>query len=308
MNFLKGKKLPIGHFFLALAAGFMFFLLPTEAKVQCEQQFWELYVLSLSVIITVVLLLIVKKYEVTGVALITATSLLAMRFIFEYISAIVNGNAKPLGEELTLYDMVSWIVIWFVPFAITVSIKLFAVGVWNTKERRYGFSRFLFLSGIALLIIHIMMILCKYIFPFNGEFSGNRQIVLLPFMRIIDCISGKHPAGFFYILWHCIMLIPIGFFLPIFIKKMKFVPIILIGIGTGSFLELCQLVLNTGSLCVDDIIMYTLGVMAGYGLKFLIEKTRSVLTLGHDKNMMTIYYVDSVRSETTVREHTRQDV
>lgn len=40
MNFLKGKKLPIGHFFLALAAGLMLFLLPTEAKVQCEQQFW----------------------------------------------------------------------------------------------------------------------------------------------------------------------------------------------------------------------------------------------------------------------------
>ena len=52
MNFLKGKKLPIGHFFLALAAGLMLFLLPTEAKVQCEQQFWLLYVLSVSVTIT----------------------------------------------------------------------------------------------------------------------------------------------------------------------------------------------------------------------------------------------------------------
>lgn len=304
MNFLKGKKLPTGHFFLALAAGFMFFLLPTEAKVQCEQQFWELYVLSLSVIITVVLLLIVKKYEVTGVALITATSLLAIRFIFESISAAVKGNAKPLSEELTLYDMVSWIVIWFVPFAITVSIKLFAVGAWNTKEKRYGFSKFLFLSGTALLIIHIMIILCKYILPFESDFGGSRQIVLLPFVRIINCIAGTHPTGFFYILWHCIMLIPTGFFLPIFIKKMKFVPVILVGIGVGSFLELCQLVLNTGSLCVDDIIMYTLGAIAGYGLKLLIEKTRSVLTLGHDKNMMTIYYMESARNEATVHERT----
>lgn len=144
MNFLKGKKLPIGHFFLALAAGLMLFLLPTEAKVQCEQQFWLLYVLSVSVTITVVLLLIVKKYEVMGVALITATSLLAIRFVFESIASTMNGNLKPLGEELTLYDMISWVLIWFVPFAITTSIKLFAVASWNTREKRYGFQSFCF--------------------------------------------------------------------------------------------------------------------------------------------------------------------
>lgn len=293
MNFLKGKKLPIGHFFLALAAGLMLFLLPTEAKVQCEQQFWELYVLSVSVVITIVLLLIVKKYEVIGVALITATGLLALRFVMDSITSAVNGNAKPLSEELTLYDMVSWIVIWFVPFAITVSIKLFAVSSWNAREKRYGFSKFLFLSSMALLIIYIMIIFCKYIFPFDSNFGGERQIVLVPLMRIINCITGEHTTGIFYILWHLTLFVPIGFFLPIFVQKIRLVPIVLIGIAGGSFLELCQLILNTGSVCLDDIIMYTVGAMLGYGLKLLIEKTRSVLTLGHDKNMLTLYYADN---------------
>lgn len=293
MNFLKGKKLPIGHFFLALAAGLMLFLLPTEAKVQCEQQFWELYVLTVSITITIVLLLIVKKYEVIGVALITATSLLAMRFVFDSITNAAKGNVKPLGEELTLYDIISWIVIWLVPFAITISIKLFAVAAWNTKEKRYGFSKFLFLSSMALLIIYVMIIFCKDILPFNSDFNEERQIVLVPFMRIFSCLAGEHSTGIFYVLWHCILLIPIGFFLPIFIQKIRLVPIILMGIAGGSFLELCQLVLNTGSVCLDDIIMYTLGAMLGYGLKLLIEKTRSVLTLGHDKNMLTLYYSDN---------------
>ncbi|MCI5654913.1 MAG: VanZ family protein [Candidatus Pseudoruminococcus sp.] len=292
MNFLKGKKLPIGHFFLALAAGLMLFLLPTEAKVQCEQQFWLLYVLSVSVAITVVLLLIVKKYEVMGVALITATSLLAIRFVFETIASAINGNSKPLGEELTLYDMISWVLIWFIPFAITTSIKLFAVASWNTREKRYGFSKFLFLSSMALLIIYVMIIFCKDIFPFNSNFSGDRQVVVVPFMRIVKCLTGEHTTGIFYILWHCVLFIPIGFFLPIFISKIRLVPIILIGIASGAFLELCQLVLNTGSVCLDDIIMYTIGAMFGYGLKLLIEKTRSVLTLGHDTNMLKLYYID----------------
>ncbi len=297
MNFLKGKKLPIGHFFLALAAGFMFFLLPTEAKVQCEQQFWGLYVLAVSVIITVVLLLIVKKYEVIGVALITASVLLAARFIFESLSAAINGNSRPLNEELTTYDMVSWVVIWFMPFAITVSIKLFAVAFWNTKDRQYGFSRFLFLSGASFLILHIIIIFCKDILPFWSNLSGDRQIIAVPFMRIIACITGAHSTGFFYILWHCIILIPTGFFLPIFIKKMNFISVMLVGIGIGSLFELCQLILNTGSVCLDDIMMYTLGTIAGYGLKLLIEKTRSVLTLGHDKNMLTIYYTDKEKNK-----------
>ena len=38
--------------------------------------------------------------------------------------------------------------------------------------------------------------------------------------------------------------------------------------------------------------MYTIGAMLGYGLKLLIEKTRSVLTLGHDANMLKLYYID----------------
>ena len=297
MNFLKGKKLPIGHFFLALAAGLMLFLLPTEAKVQCEQQFWLLYVLSVSVTITVVLLLIVKKYEVMGVALITATSLLAIRFVFESIASTMNGNLKPLGEELTLYDMISWVLIWFVPFAITTSIKLFAVASWNTREKRYGFSKFLFLSSMALLIIYVMIVFCKDILPFNGDFSGDRQVVAVPFMRIVKCLTGEHTTGIFYILWHCILFIPIGFFLPIFISRIRLVPIILIGIAGGAFLDLCQLVLNAGSVCLDDIMMYTIGAMLGYGLKLLIEKTRSVLTLGHDANMLKLYYIDKKDEE-----------
>lgn len=86
-------------------------------------------------------------------------------------------------------------------------------------------------------------------------------------------------------------------FLPIFISKIRLVPIILIGIAGGAFLELCQLVLNTGSVCLDDIMMYTIGAMLGYGLKLLIEKTRSVLTLGHDANMLKLYYIDKKDEE-----------
>lgn len=290
MNFLKGKKLPIGHFFLALGAGLMFFLLPNEAKVQCEQPYWELYVLSISVVISVVLLMIVKKYEAMGVTMLTASSLLVLRFIFEAIGSLFGDSFKPLSEELNLYDMISWVVIWFVPFVITVTVKLFAVALWNTKEKREGFSRFLFLSGIALSIIYFMIIFCKIIFPLDGALNSGRTFVLVPLMRIIDCITGAHTTGILYIIWHCIILIPIGFFMPIYIKKINIIAITLTGIGVGAFLELCQLILNTGSICFDDILMYTLGAIVGYGLKLLIEKTRSVLTLGHDKNMLEIQY------------------
>ncbi len=290
MNFLKGKKLPIGHFFLSLAAGLMFFLLPNEARVQCDRAYWELYVLSLSLVISVVLLLIVKKYEAIGTAALTAAGLLSLRFIINSAISAAQGSLKSLTEELTVYDMVSWIIIWFVPFVITVTVKLFSISVWNSREKREGFSRFLFLSGAALMIILLTIIVCKVIIPFNGSVDGARTIEIVPLMRIINCINGTHTTGILYILWHCILLIPIGFFLPIYIKKVNLITIFFVGIGSGALLELWQLTLNTGSVCFDDIIMYTLGTVIGYGLKLLIEKTRSVLTLGHDKNMLEIQY------------------
>lgn len=292
MNFLKGKKLPIGHFFLSLAAGLMLFLLPNEAKVQCEQQYWEFYVLSISIIITAVLLMIVKKYEAIGTAIMTASSLTAVRFILEALNSFIEKNNSSLSNDLNMYDMISWLVIWFVPFVIAVIVKLFAVGLWNTREKREGFSRFLFLSGISLLIIYFIIIFCKVIFPYSGTMGEGRTIIIIPFQRIIECINGTHSTGLFYLLWHCILLIPVGFFVPIYIKKANLITVIIAGTATGIFLELCQLILNTGAVCIDDVIMYIIGAIIGYALGLLINKTRSVLTLGHDKNMLEIKYVD----------------
>ncbi len=292
MNFLKGKKLPIGHFFLSLAAGLMLFLLPNEAKVQCSREYWELYVLSISLIISVFLLIIVKKYEAMGTALLTASGLLTLRFIIISVISAVQGTLNPLTEELTMYDMVSWIIIWFIPFVITVTVKLFAISVWNSKEKREGFSRFLFLSGAALFITLLTFIVCKVIYPYPNLMGGKRTFVLIPFMRIIECINGTHADGVLYILWHCILLIPIGFYLSIYIKKANLLTVLFTGVGIGALLELWQLTLNTGAVCFDDIMMYTLGAVLGYGLKLLIEKTRSVLTLGRDKNMLEIQYVN----------------
>lgn len=64
-----------------------------------------------------------------------------------------------------------------------------------------------------------------------------------------------------------IMFIPFSFMLPIIVKKAdSFVKTIVITVGVIICLELLQLVLQSGSFDVDDIILNTIGAAAGYGL------------------------------------------
>ena len=58
----------------------------------------------------------------------------------------------------------------------------------------------------------------------------------------------------------------------------------------GVTLEVLQSSFNTGSVCIDDVIMYFVGGMFGILLKFLIDFVRSVITSGQDKSMLNFSY------------------
>lgn len=295
MKVLSGKRLTIGQLFLSLAAGLMLFLVPNEAKMNAEPPLLELYVIAISTVISLSLILIVKNYKAMGTAIVTAMVLSTCSYIFKMVGNLITGGEIEPSKVLSNFEIVSWVIIWFVPFVITLIIKMFSFSLWNTREKIQEFSGFLFLSALAFSILYISILLSLIVIPYKGDMNSSRSLILMPLGRIQECFRDFNENGIYYLLWHSAVFLPIGFFLPMFTKKINLLKIIIISAVTGIVIECLQYILNTGTVGTDDVILGIASAVIGYGLYLLINKTRSVLTLNTDKRMLTIHLLHRKR-------------
>lgn len=67
-----------------------------------------------------------------------------------------------------------------------------------------------------------------------------------------------------------VMFVPLGMFLPAWVKKPSFWKILLTGAAVICLIELLQLVTLLGCCDVDDLLLNLVGVSLGYGLYRLL--------------------------------------
>lgn len=150
------------------------------------------------------------------------------------------------------------------PFA-AVSVLLGRTYKYGEKAvKRHFFMTFFFglyiLGVFYLTYAGTLYNLYRYGISFNAE-----QLNLLPFSREID------PVGYFE---NVLLFIPFGFLLPLIwtnMNKMKYV--LLSGASFSLLIEVSQL-FNNRQTDVDDLLMNTLGTLAG----FLLFKLYAVVT------------------------------
>ncbi len=289
MNVLPSQKLTISQVFLGLAAGLMLFLLPNDAKNQISSEgLCEAFILLISLVIAAVLLFITKRYESVGLAILTMSCLMALSIILEIIMGFIESPST-YWPDLNQYRIVSMFLLWFVPFICCMTVRLLSMGNGDNNDTRRGFAVFMSISMKALLIIYILVIVFKLILP-DKPSQENRHIEWMIFKRITDCINGTHENGAAYILWHCIVLAPLSFYLSVLVPKFRLWQIAIIAACFGLATEAMQFIFNTGAACTDDILMMIIGSMSGLFFKKLIDKLRCVITKGEDTEMLSYEY------------------
>ena len=113
----------------------------------------------------------------------------------------------------------------------------------------------------SLLVAYVFLVLAVTVLarrPFN-EFR-----MLPPFWSYIEILKG-HPKAYSYateIVLNMLMLVPVGFLLPVLVKK----NVILYGFLCSLCIEIFQLVTKRGYFEVNDLLHNTIGVVIGYGL------------------------------------------
>ena len=294
MSVLPGQKLTIGELYVSMAVGLILFLLPNDIKNQFGTTPVSVILVTLAaLVISSALYITIRRFEAIGAAILTKSIITVISFLFSILNGILS-KTNDYWPSISDYQLITMFILWTVPFLLAVLLRLFTVGKRDTNDLRLGFSRFLSLSLRALLFIYILVLVFKQIMPNKPDVVASRMIYYMPFVKISDCINGVDGSSFAYIIWHCLILLPLTFSLLILNPHIRWWYMLLISFAAGLAIEILQFSLNTGVVYTDDIIMYLVGGVLGIFLKRLIDKIRSVVTAGEETTMLSLDYTQIV--------------
>lgn len=136
------------------------------------------------------------------------------------------------------------------------------------------------------IIFGVYIVLLAY-FLFFAESTGRTsegrryQYNLIPFKEIKRFIVYRHTLGtravILNLLGNIVAFIPFGAILPVMHRKFRsFLYMTFMTLEFSLVIELIQLIFKVGSFDVDDMLLNTLGGMAGYLLFYAMDKFRRV--------------------------------
>ena len=108
---------------------------------------------------------------------------------------------------------------------------------------------------------------------FGGTQVGDPNFV--QFKTILPYLLGEYGflIGALNIVGNIAFLVPIGFMLPFVFARIGWKKSLVLAILSGMFIELTQVVLHVGIFDIDDVILNGLGVMVGFWMYLLFQKT-----------------------------------
>src|SRR5436305_309784 len=139
------------------------------------------------------------------------------------------------------------------------------------------FKRLFLFAFVAYDLVLFKLLFFKMTLNFSDiSISGNENSTFetllagsnfIPFYRIYYYASGQEPylVGALNIFGNILLFVPMGFFLPLFFKRVDTAARLRAIVALISLLvEVAQLLTKTGEFDVDDVILNTVGGLFGY--------------------------------------------
>jgi len=108
---------------------------------------------------------------------------------------------------------------------------------------------------------------------FGGTNSGHAPN-FIPFKTIGPYLMGYKGLmiAAINLLGNIILLVPVGFLVPLVFKNVTWKKSFLVSIFSGLFIEIMQVILDVGIFDIDDVILNAIGVMVGYWIFLTLTK------------------------------------
>ena len=169
----------------------------------------------------------------------------------------------------------------FLEIAFTAIWLMVRVAIW-IKQKRIDWKRE---TVLLLMYINLAVIIRFTFFPMSKVDGRIQPLVfdiatafpfrvnLLPLVNLFDYDSKRDLL--LNVIGNAAMFVPSGIVLPIVYKRLNtFWKVLLAGIGISLCIEMIQLPFSVRATDIDDLILNTIGVIAGYGIYALIRCVR----------------------------------
>ena len=158
---------------------------------------------------------------------------------------------------------------------------LIRIAIW-IKQKRIDWKR----EALSLLMYINLAVILRFTFFPMSKVDGHIQplvfdiatafpfrVNLLPLLNLFDYDSKRDLL--LNVIGNAAMFVPSGIVLPIVYKRLNtFWKVLLAGIGISLCIEIIQLPFSVRATDIDDLILNTIGVIAGYGIYALIRCVR----------------------------------
>ena len=153
----------------------------------------------------------------------------------------------------------------------------------NLKTKSFSLKRealqLLFLVNLAVInrmVFHPMATVDGAVQPlvFEAATAFPFRLNLIPFVNLLDYESMRDLL--LNVIGNCTMFIPTGILTPVLYRHLdSFKKTVLTGFLISLAIEIIQLPFAVRASDIDDLILNTLGVMAGYGIHVLVKKLKA---------------------------------
>ena len=169
----------------------------------------------------------------------------------------------------------------FLEIAFTAIWLMVRVAIW-IKQKRIDWKR----EALSLLMYINLAVILRFTFFPMSKVDGHIQplvfdiatafpfrVNLLPLVNLFDYDSKRDLL--LNVIGNAAMFVPSGIVLPIVYKKLDtFRKVLLAGAGISLCIEIIQLPFSVRATDIDDLILNTIGVIAGDGIYALIRSVR----------------------------------
>ncbi len=139
------------------------------------------------------------------------------------------------------------------------------------SRRKHGFQ--------FMTILYFLIVFCMCVSRFNvimtimgGQLTRVEEMNLLPFHSIRENLKYGHSPVSWDMLYNMVMFVPFGVIYCYYQKNFRVYKAVGMSCLTTFFIESAQLVLKTGVVDIDDLIVNTLGSLTGIVVYVILQQ------------------------------------
>ncbi len=282
----KANDRGVARIFIAVPAALLLLILTVTSEFLLSP-YQEAWIVAASVLIAILLFVFTRDHLVMAMC-----NSIGLMFSLAFYFSVAIESGERISDSVSFELAFRIGLVWFCVFLVSLVIRLFSTGKWDTRKSKESFRNAFHLNSLFFLAAYVGLLIMLFVSQRGIGMYSDRSLNLIPLRGAFavywpQIVAGNFQNGVFVQFFgNLLIFTPLGFYMPVYAKRVPRVIIIAFPILLAGLIEASQFLLRTGKSDVDDFWMNVLGYWIGIILFCLLGLIRSKVTKGKEKSIV----------------------